>query len=304
MTSVATPSDANRRRYRLRFRKAEDLRLVSHHDLMHCVERLLRRAELPIAYSQGFHPQPKFAFALSLALGVMGSHEVLELELTENLPAEDVLARMQRHAPPGLTFLSIRTIEGKSSLLVRRAFYRLAATQGGARTECHATPETDSAKISPENEIAANDAARAPLRVAANQLPDAIAAFLAQTEAWVIRERPNRRRLNVRPFVESLTYADGILTAALWITPNGAARPEEVFSHLGLTPLLEDGAVIERSDLELLDELPEAERTMPAIVGAVSEEIPGDDRGNASRKTDPASAQPTPLLSNPLSFDT
>jgi len=301
MTSAATPSEANRRRYRLRFRKADDLRLVSHHDLMHCVERLLRRAELPIAQTQGFHPQPKMTFALSLALGVVGCREVLELELTENIPAEEVMARMQKHAPPGMTFLDIRVIEGKSSLLVRRAFYRLAATQSGARTGCHAEQESG---LPTSDALTASDTVRAPLCVAANQVEDAIDAFMARTEAWVIRERPNRRRVNVRPFVDSLNYADGVLNAALWITSAGAARPEEVFSQLGLGPLLEEGAILERSDLELLDELPEAERTMPAIVGAVSEEIPGDDRGAAGRRPDASSAHPTPLLSNPLSFDT
>jgi hypothetical protein len=312
MTSAATPSDANRWRYRLRFRKADDLRLVSHHDLMHCVERLLRRAELPIAYSQGFHPQPKFAFALSLALGVVGSREVLELELTENLSADDVMARMQKHAPPGMTFLSVRTIEGKSSLLVRRAFYRflLPSPLWGEEPGVKGQPRAETSDSPAEDQTTSVSTNRDPLSSAQNEgrsplnIDDAIAEFLAKTEAWVIRERPNRRRLNVRPFVESLSHSDGVLNAALWITPTGAARPEEVFSQLGLAPLIEDGAVIERSDLELLDELPEAERTMPAIVGAVSEEIPGDDRGRAARKADSASAMPTPLLSNPLSFDT
>src|SRR6202047_1078281 len=74
-----------RSKYRLRFRKDGDLRLVSHHDLMHVFERMLRRAELPIAHTQGFHPQPRMVFALSLALGIGGANEVLELELTGSL---------------------------------------------------------------------------------------------------------------------------------------------------------------------------------------------------------------------------
>ena len=333
MTSVATPSDSNRRRYRLRFRKADDLRLVSHHDLMHCVERLLRRAELPVAQTQGFHPQPKMTFALSLALGVVGCREVLEVELTENLPADEVFARMQQHAPPGMTFLDIRVIEGKSSLLVRRAFYRLSLPSplGGeglgvrgrphaevssfakTETEENEEPRTENREVGIGGDASRQREAPTPHPLpspprregrSSSQILDAIDRFLAQTEAWVVRQRPNPRRVNVRPYVESLTYADGVLAAALWITPTGAARPEEVFAQLGLAPLLDEGAVIERNDLELLDELPEAERTMPVIVGAVSEEIPGNDRGAAGRRPDPSSAHPTPLLSNPLSFDT
>ena len=52
---------------RLRFAKRGDLRLVSHHDLMRCLERMLRRANLPMAYSQGFNPRPKVVFSLALA---------------------------------------------------------------------------------------------------------------------------------------------------------------------------------------------------------------------------------------------
>src|SRR5262245_56686955 len=79
---IADPSSSPRHRYRLRFKKTGDLRLVSHHDLMHVLERLMRRAEVPFALTQGFHPQPKISFALALALGVAGLNEAFELELS------------------------------------------------------------------------------------------------------------------------------------------------------------------------------------------------------------------------------
>ncbi len=122
-SGVAAP--AVRYRYRLRFRKIDSLRLVSHHDLMHVFERMVRRADLPLAHTQGFHPQPRIVFALSLALGIAGSNEVLDLELTQSLDPADLHDRLAAQAPPGLTFLSARRLEGKSSSLVRRAFYRL-----------------------------------------------------------------------------------------------------------------------------------------------------------------------------------
>src|SRR5262245_34024195 len=89
-------------KYRIRFRKAGDLRLVSHHDLMHVFERMLRRADLPCVSTQGFHPHPRITFALSLALGIVGCAEVVELELAGPLSAEEVHKRLARHAPPGL----------------------------------------------------------------------------------------------------------------------------------------------------------------------------------------------------------
>src|SRR2546421_1972418 len=87
---------------RLRFAKRGDLRLVSHHDLMRCLERALRRADLPMAHSQGFNPRPKVVFVLALALGVEGRREVLELDLAEPLEPLEVLHRLTAAAPPGL----------------------------------------------------------------------------------------------------------------------------------------------------------------------------------------------------------
>ena len=67
---------------RLRFAKRGNLRLVSHHDLMRCLERMVRRAQIPLALSQGFTPRPRIVFALPLALGIEGCSEVVDLELS------------------------------------------------------------------------------------------------------------------------------------------------------------------------------------------------------------------------------
>src|SRR5580658_10243541 len=121
-----------RAKFRVRFRKSGNLRLVSHHDLMHCFERMLRRAELPLCTTQGFHPQPRMIFAQSLALGIAGSNEVVELELKEDLPPEEVHARLVRQTPPGMEILSTRSIDFKAGAQVRRAFYRLAISSSMA----------------------------------------------------------------------------------------------------------------------------------------------------------------------------
>src|SRR5947207_4603694 len=81
---------------RVRFRKDGDLRLVSHHDLMKVFERMFRRAALPVARTKGFHPTPRMAFALSLALGIVGCEEVVELVLDEPLTPEDVHQALAR----------------------------------------------------------------------------------------------------------------------------------------------------------------------------------------------------------------
>src|SRR5208337_354493 len=75
-TPAAPEPEPVREKVRIRFRKGGDLRLVSHHDLMHVFERMFRRAALPFHPTEGFNPKPRMAFALSLALGIVGCEEV------------------------------------------------------------------------------------------------------------------------------------------------------------------------------------------------------------------------------------
>jgi len=213
-----------RDKVRIRFRKDRDLRLLSHHDLMRTFERMLRRAALPVRRTQGFHPHPRIVFALSLPLGVVGCAEVVELELDEVLPVEEVRDRLMRQAPTGLSVVSIRRIDPKAGAQVRRLCYRVA--------------------------------------VPADRLPavrERVAEVLRSEECRVERKRPPARLVDLRPWIGGLhltgTDAAPELEMELWLTPSGTARPEEVLEAVGLGDLLEAGAVLERAWLELHDEV-------------------------------------------------
>src|SRR5207253_5430287 len=104
-----------RAKVRIRFRKTGDLRLISHHDLMRCFERMLRRAALPFHSTEGFNPKPRLVFAMPLPLGIIGCQEVVELELDAELPAEKVHQELSQHAPSGLEILSVQPIAGKTT---------------------------------------------------------------------------------------------------------------------------------------------------------------------------------------------
>jgi hypothetical protein len=84
---------------------------------------------------------------------------------------------------------------------------------------------------------------------------------------------------------------------ALWITPNGAARPEEVIAALGLTALLDAGAVIERTDLELYDELPPEAEHAPVIQAAFTEITTNEPAPSES-------GRPSAIFDSPMSFET
>jgi radical SAM-linked protein len=209
---------------RIRFRKGGDLRLVSHHDLMRCFERMLRRASLPFCSSQGFHPTPRLVFTLSLALGIVGCDETADLQLSEDIAPEEVQERLARQAPAGLEILSVSRVAGGSGSQVRQACYRLP---------------TETARFA--------------------ELPERVAALLAAAECWVPRERPTKRQVNIRPYVHELRVQPHALEMDLWVTPQGTARPEEIVNLLGLASVLEDGAVLERTRLELHEETPQLE---------------------------------------------
>lgn len=230
---------------------------------MHVFERMFRRAALPIPNSQGFNPRPRMWFALSLALGVAGLNEVLEIELAEALSAEELQTRLQTQCPPGIEILSARAIGVKASAHVRRAWYRLPL--------CPARSASGS-----ETQQACND-------------------FLSKAECWIDRIRPHARRVNVRPFVSELRVGEDSLTMALWITPTGAARPDEVIAALGLQSLLDAGAVVERIDLEIEDECPPGTSPAPRIEGAMKETVANDIKAETDR--------PHAIMDHPLSFE-
>lgn len=111
-----------RRRFRLRFGKQGNLRFIGHRDLMRTVERLLRRARLKVATSQGFHPKPRASYLSALPLGFSSCDEAMELILEEETSAEDLLARLNAASVPGLTFFSACVLDEKTPKQKARSF--------------------------------------------------------------------------------------------------------------------------------------------------------------------------------------
>ncbi len=127
--------------------------------------------------------------------------------------------------------------------------------------------------------------------------------FSSQDHHWIERTRPHHRRLDIRPFVAALTPAADGWTMALWITPHGAARPEEVVAALGLQALLDAGAVLERTDLELADETTDTTPLPAALPSAASYGGTPNRRGRRPDREASVAARPTALITGPLSFD-
>jgi radical SAM-linked protein len=89
-------------RYRIRFSKLGKLRFTSHRDVARMWERALRRATLPVAYTEGFSPHPKLSFGLALSTGHESLGEYLDIDMAEPVDVEEIPARLDPCLPIGL----------------------------------------------------------------------------------------------------------------------------------------------------------------------------------------------------------
>lgn len=79
---------------RLKFKKVGSLQYISHLDLVRTMSKIITRAKLPLWYTEGFNPKPKMIFAAPLSIGTESVCEFLDIRLIDDVPAEEVKARL------------------------------------------------------------------------------------------------------------------------------------------------------------------------------------------------------------------
>lgn len=179
-------------------------------------ERLLRRAGLDLARSQGFHPKPRLSFPSALALGLEGRDEVMELELAEPADADAILARLRACAIPGLSFRSVELLApGTKKAQLRSAVYQMP--------------------IPPDRR---DDVARGVDRVLSGG-------------ATPVRRGGAGPAIDVRLFLEELSLQQGVLRMRLRASRERSATARDVLEALGIADLERDGAVLTRLAVEL-----------------------------------------------------
>ncbi|MFL6239225.1 MAG: TIGR03936 family radical SAM-associated protein [Actinomycetes bacterium] len=110
------------------------LRFASHRDLARTLERALRRARVPMAYSQGFSPHPKISYAGAAPTGAASEAEYLELGLGEERDPEAVLASLNAALPEGMQLNGV-AVAGSGPLAARIDASRWQLRLDGAATE-------------------------------------------------------------------------------------------------------------------------------------------------------------------------
>ena len=98
-------------RHRVRFAILEPMRFTGHLDLQRTWERAIRRAGLPLAYSQGFHAHPRIQIGAALPLGCTATAELLDLWLEEDLGEAEAGAMLESSLPPGLRLISLSLLD-------------------------------------------------------------------------------------------------------------------------------------------------------------------------------------------------
>lgn len=99
-----------RQRLRITFAKGEEVKYISHLDVMRLWERALRRANIPLLYSRGYNPRPKISIAAPLAVGFTGKRELLDLLLERTISPLDFAASVRRQLPSGVALVEVEEI--------------------------------------------------------------------------------------------------------------------------------------------------------------------------------------------------
>jgi radical SAM-linked protein len=216
--SVAPTGPPRRVRYRTQFAKLEDLRWLSHLDLMRTLQRAFKRAGVPVTYSQGYHPAPLMSFGPALAVGTEGAGEVFDFESASELDTEDAARRLNACLPAHLRIRHIERLREGAAPLSK-------IIELGEYT---AWINTERQKLDPE--------IFAPLEAFAFGDPRAhaqrIAAFLGKVSFPVTRS--GGKTVDIRPFVQDIEFLPAESRVRLWLRlgSNGQARPQEVLQAL------------------------------------------------------------------------
>ena len=92
---------------RIKFSKTDGARFISHLDLMRTATRALKRAEVPVYYTQGFNPHPYLVFSPPLSLGVISRCELLDIRLDTPLSTDEVKKMLVGAFPDGIEVLDV-----------------------------------------------------------------------------------------------------------------------------------------------------------------------------------------------------
>jgi radical SAM-linked protein len=102
---------------RVRFVRGEQVKYISHLDLIKVFERAMRRAKIPLGYSQGFNPHPQMVFGLPLSVGVTSDAEYADFDFDAEITPEQLIERLNKELPSGLKLMLAKQKQVKGNIM-------------------------------------------------------------------------------------------------------------------------------------------------------------------------------------------
>jgi radical SAM-linked protein len=99
---------------RIKFRKYGVMKFIGHLDVMRYFQKLLRRADIPIAYTTGMSPHQIMSFAMPLGIGIESDAEYVDIEITDRITSDIALSAMNNNSVEGIEILSFKELPEKS----------------------------------------------------------------------------------------------------------------------------------------------------------------------------------------------
>ena len=221
---------------RTKFCKTDLMKFISHLDLMRMMERSLRRSNVPLAFTQGFNPHPKIAFATALSIGVSSEGEYMDIEVTEPMDIDIFKTEMNKRLPRGLELLQCSYVDERSKALM-------------------AVIDYSAYLVNCKLEEIINRA----------ELDKAMEVFLQQDNIFVSKVNKKKKKetiqeIDIRPLIRSIEIVemkDNDLTFKMIVATGskGNLKPEIVidrFAHMMNIPFILNKTRIHRLELYIL----------------------------------------------------
>jgi len=215
--------DETVQRLRLRFSRGEELKYISHLDLMRLWERALRRAGIPIAYSEGFSPHPRISLAAPLPIGVTSEAELMDVVVKKAVSPCFFMQHTKPQLPRGIEVFEVQKVPLTAPSLQSQAQF----------IDYRVSDRSDRS---------------------ADEIRDAITTTLqAKKLPWHHMRDTGPRYYDLRPLIEDLHlegWEDHVFTLGMRLRcdAQGTGRPEQVTASLGLT---EHPSIVHRTKIIL-----------------------------------------------------
>jgi radical SAM-linked protein len=197
-------------RLRIRFSRGEEIKFISHLDIMRLWQRTLHRAGIPLAYSEGFSPHPRISLAAPLQVGVTSQAELMDLFCTRWVSPHFFTDAVNQQLPTGIKILQVYAVAPTMPSLQSQVSY----------SEYEVQIETEKDKPDIESALAS--------LLSAKQLP------------WHHERDTGTHSYDLRALVDDLRLADwhkGSCTIGMRLRcdNSGSGRPEQVAAALGFS---------------------------------------------------------------------